>query len=140
MRFTSATTPRPIRRLPAAAAAAFLLAASCGGEPAPFRVETRVSPTPATVGRARVLVEVRDAAGAALRGARVRVRPVDPAGVAAAPVEAAPEAPGLYVADPVPFPAAGEWTLVVEVTGPDGTVVERETPLHVVGPPPGAGG
>ena len=125
-----------LRRLAAAAA---LAAAGCGGEPPAFLVEARVSPTPATVGRARVLVEVRTPDGRPVEGARVAVTPVDPSGTAGARVEAEAGAPGLWVADPVGLPAAGAWTLAVEVTGPDGTVVLREAPLHVVGPPPGEG-
>lgn len=111
------------------------LASGCAGEPPPFDVEVRVSPTPATVGSARVLVEVRGRDGEAVRDARVDVRAVDPDGRAgdAVPAEAGGE--GLYVVDPMPLSRAGEWTLRVSVTGPGGARVERASPIHVVGPP-----
>ncbi|MBW3535578.1 MAG: FixH family protein [Gemmatimonadetes bacterium] len=127
--------PSPPALLRAAAPLLAWTLAACGAEPPPFDVEVRVSPTPATVGPARVLVEVRGHDGEAVRDARVEVRPVGPEGEAGAGVPAEAGAEGVYVADPVSFPRAGAWTLRVSVTGPAGVRMERDAPIHVVGPP-----
>ena len=98
---------------------------ACAGEPPALRVDLAVSPTPPIVGPARMLVTVSDAADVPVMDAIVTV--VARLGNATqGPAEAVPAEGGTYVADPFPFPSAGEWTVRARVVrGGDTVEVER---------------
>ena len=115
---------------------AALAVAGCGreraGDPA-LSIEVHVSPTPAAVGPARVMVDVTDAAGAPIEGARVTVaaRPEDGGAVVAESARA--EGRGRYTVPALPFGDRGEWTLTVRAELPDGRWAEVEHPVRVMG-------
>lgn len=118
---------------------AALAVAGCGreraGDPA-LSIEVHVSPTPAAVGPARVMVDVTDAAGAPIEGARVTVAARSEDGgavvVESARAEGA-EGTGRYTVPALPFGARGEWTLTVRAEVPDGRWAEVEHPVRVMG-------
>ena len=71
-------------------------------------VTLRLSPTPATVGPTRILVDVVDSTGAALAGATVElVGRFEDAGIAGTDAAAVEADPGRYVVDGFDFPEAG---------------------------------
>ena len=121
-----------------------MLAAAAGGacaELAPrepeFRLEIAVSPTPATVGSARILLTLSDTAGAMRGGATVVVSGRSPAGRLRAADTAREAGPGRYVVESFPFDTNGEWSLEASARLADGGLALAEHPIRVVGPPPG---
>ena len=116
------------------------LLGACGreraGDPS-LSLRVRVSPTPAAVGPARLLIELEGLASDSMP-ARITVVGSLPGG----PVvhdSARAEAPGLHVVPAFVFPVRGEWTLRVRAELPDGRWAEIEHPVRVVGgalPPP----
>lgn len=98
-------------------------------------VDVGVSPTPATVGPARVLVSVSDTVSGPPADARVAVlvrSADDRPGRVSASARAA--APGRFVAE-LELPRAGSWLVLVEVELPDGRRAAARQRLTVVGGP-----
>ena len=100
-------------------------------------LEIAVSPTPATVGSARILLTLSDTAGVPLSGATVVVNGRSPTGLPQAVDTAHEDGPGRYVVDAFPFDTTGEWSLEGRARLLDGRVAVAEHPIRVVGPPPG---
>lgn len=97
-------------------------------------VAVRVSPTPATVGNARIMLDIQDSIGSVVTGATVQLegRPLE-AEATVTQREAAEEAPGRYVVNDFRFPNPGVWTLDVTVTSSDGVVDRVQREVRVVG-------
>lgn len=132
-------TARPVCRR-----AAFMLAAAAGSACAEFapgepelRLEIAVSPTPATVGSARVLLTLSDTAGAMRGGATVVVSGRSPTGRLRAVDTASEIGLGRYVVESFPFDTNGEWSLEASARLAGGGLALAEHPIRVVGPPPG---
>lgn len=113
------------------------LHAGCGEDPA-HRIEISVSPTPAAVGPAGILVVLTDSTGAPVPGAEgvVRLRPESGDGPRNGRdgTELRESGPGRYGAT-VRFPREGEWVVEATLRGPDGTAVSREKRIRVVAGP-----
>lgn len=134
-------------------AVAVLILGACGGPERPSHegaaaldADVRVSPTPAAVGAARVFVQATDG-GRPAEDAAVRVRGEPAEAAAASPTasgdgwqaaEPAPATRGGYGPVAVPFPAAGAWRVVVEITASDGRTATIRHPLAVVEGPGGS--
>jgi len=97
----------------------------------PWAIDLLVSPTPATVGEARLLVTVADSSGAPVEADLVRVQATLDDSTAVSR-EAAREDPGRYGVDEFPFPRPGDWWLIVRVEGPGGITGRRSFPVHAV--------
>lgn len=108
---------------------------ACGPSPAQApRVDLGVSPTPATVGTARIMVDVQDSLGVVVTGAGVRLEGRSPELDGAPTVrDAVEEMPGRYVVDNFSFPNAGLWEVDVIVTTGDGVRSEVSREVRVVG-------
>jgi hypothetical protein len=115
------------------------LLAGCRGDDStsavPLDVDLAISPTPPAVGPARLILTLRDSAGAPLNGARVSVEGnMSHAGMV--PVrdtaQSSPD-PGQYVVPEFTFTMAGDWVLTVRVVLPDGRETQRDLPTNVVG-------
>lgn len=117
-----------------------MAATGCEMEDRPFAADVRFSPTPPVEGDNRLVVTLEDRVedpGAPLEGARVRVTRQPPGEAeAAATRELDAEEEGRYVADPFPFPDAGEWDVSVQVILADGTDHTLESRVRVVSAPP----
>ncbi len=114
---------------------AFVWTLACAPPSAqPPSVDLRVSPTPATVGNARVLVDVSDSTGSPLVGAEVRLegRPATQEAVVTQR-EAVDEGGGRYVVSDFWFPAPGVWVLDVVVTPVTGESSRIPREVRVVG-------
>lgn len=115
-----------------------LAAAGCAEAPSERPGPTltiAVSPTPATVGPARILLALSDSIGAPVASALVVVTARPPEEGAAVVDTAQEEAPGRYVAAEFPFDAPGEWTLKGSARLADGRRAAARHPIRVVGPP-----
>ncbi len=128
--------------VPAALAACGILVtvAACrggGGPPGPaIDVTLSVSPTPATVGVARVLVVVHGSTGAPVNDAEVLVEgDMTHSGMPPSSERAEPAGQGRYVVAAFPLVMAGEWVLTARATVPNGEVGVGRLLLTVVGPP-----
>ncbi len=115
------------------------LGAACAGERGPaVDVRLGVSPTPATVGPARLVVTVGDTpdVGGAEEVQLVVTGPRSPGDGTVSGVVVTPEpaAGGDYVVPTFEFTTPGEWSVSVLVTFADGRHVERSFPIRVVGP------
>ena len=97
----------------------------------------RVSPTPATVGPNRILVDVGDLGGSPQDRATVTLVATAPGGVVEPVADTAhSEGTGRYVVPAFRFPEAGEWTLTARVELPGGSWIEVDHPVRVVSSPP----
>lgn len=97
-------------------------------------VDLRVSPTPATVGTARLMVDVQDSLGVVIAGASVRLEGRPSPGVDLATLrDAVEEMPGRYVVDNFAFPNSGVWAVTVIVVTSDGLRSEVTREVRVVG-------
>ena len=116
------------------AGALLALLAACG-DAAPegasaLSFEVLVSPAPPSVGAAQLSIALRDAQGAAVEGASVRVEAtMSHAGMQPEFAEASEVAPGRYEAA-LEFTMGGDWILLLDATTPDGRVhrAQREVP------------
>ena len=93
-----------------------------------------VSPTPATLGPARVLVSLADSSERPVQGAQVVVTG-RLTGDGTSPVvedTAREEAPGRYVAADFPFAVAGEWVLEARALLADGRRAAADHPIRPV--------
>ena len=136
-----------IRRTPSSAGLAFLLLpllafGGCRGEVQPgdpgLLLEVGISPTPPGVGPARLIITLRDTLGAPLEGAEVQVEGnMSHAGMTPVLGTAVPQGQGLYSVPDFTFTMAGDWTLTVTATLPDGRWTQLRAGTSVVGAPPG---
>ena len=108
------------RRLPWSGGAVLLaLAGGCGQEGPPFHTDFRFAPTPPLEEENRLVLALEDDEGHPLEGADVHVVAYPADGEAAdASWEMEDQGEGRYIADPLDFPAPGEWRVVAEVTPP----------------------
>ena len=98
------------------------------------RIEWRVTPEPPRVGLARVALEVRDATGRPLSGARLRLEGhMTHPGMAPALADAREQAPGQYEAE-LSLSMAGDWVLQAAGELPDGRRITRRFDLPGVLP------
>jgi len=116
-----------------------LLVAACTAGEADLRLDVGISPTPATVGHARILVQVLDRQGQPVPDATVTVRAIPPGasegagdGVGGA---ATWQQGGRYALDGLPLSGAGEWTLQVTAVTPNTREGRYSAPLRVLGDP-----
>lgn len=108
---------------------ASLLAQGCASrhaQSATLVVEHEVTPRPPRVGTATITLSVADGAGRAVSGADVRLEGnMSHAGMSPVFGEATESEPGRYRAA-LDFTMAGDWVVLVHVTLPDGSKVERQ--------------
>ena len=100
----------------------------------PPTVDLGVSPTPATVGNARVMVQLRDSTGAVIEGAAVRLegRLMDTDAVVTQR-NTVEESAGRYVVSDFRFPSAGVWLVEVIVQPTDASEARVTREVRVVG-------
>ena len=106
------------------------LAPGCRGEPdqgdAGIVMELAISPTPPSVGPARLIITLRDTAGLPLEGARISVEGnMSHAGMTPVLDTAVADDPGRYYVPAFGFTMAGDWILELEATLPDGREARR---------------
>jgi hypothetical protein len=128
----------PLRLTRAAALLAVALSLSGCGRTAPREAGTSITwslePAAPRVGLAELTFELRDAAGAALTGAAVRVEGhMTHAGMRPVIARATETTPGAYAAA-IEFTMAGDWVLLVHVVRPDGGRVEHRIDVPRVEP------
>jgi hypothetical protein len=108
---------------------ASLLAPGCVGRPAPSApviVEHEVTPRPPRVGTATITLSVAGDDGRPLGGAGVKLEGnMSHAGMSPVFAEARESEPGRYRAA-LEFTMAGDWVVLVHLTLPDGSKVERQ--------------
>lgn len=112
-----------------------LIVAACGPDtPQAPTLDVGISPTPPTVGNARVMLELSDSTGASLEGATVHVEG-RLAGTEDVQTrrEATPEGGGRYVVSDFRFATSGEWVIDVVVTPANGTQNRISRDVRVVG-------
>lgn len=121
-----------------ALAAVILLAAACRGDGAArdsmLEVSLRVSPTPPTVGEARLVVSIADSGGLAVEGVDVEVEGsmLHP-GMVPVFERAEEEGDGRYVVSGFPFSMGGDWVLTTRVRRGEEVLDVRDHPVRVVG-------
>jgi hypothetical protein len=129
---------------------ALILACSAGActdaPTASLEVSLRFSPTPPSVGPARLLLELTDSVGTPVSGASIRVegRPVGEPGRPGSSVQARDEGDGRYVVDEYDFETSGPWILDIRARTTTGLELRREFETSVYGGPrdgsgPGSG-
>lgn len=123
----------PLRSGSLALAAVLALGCEPPG-PQPPTVDMGVSPTPATVGNARIMITVSDSTATPIVGASVRLegRP-EGSGAVAAQRDAVEESPGRYVVPDFRFMQAGLWSVEVVITPPAGPESRVTREVRVVG-------
>ncbi len=105
-----------------------------------YEFKVGISPTPPTVGAARLIISLHDPDGAPVEGARVLVEGnMSHAGMTPVVDSAQAEAPGQYSVSAFSFSMAGDWVLDLTALLPDGTAVRTRHPTSVVGPVGGGG-
>lgn len=112
-----------------------LAAAGCGpAAPQAPTLDLGISPTPPTVGNARVMLELTDSTGAALQGVTVHVegRLTGTEDVQTRR-EAIPEGAGRYVVSDFRFATPGEWVIDVVVSEGEGPDSRISRDVRVVG-------
>ena len=114
--------------------------AGCGRGDQAGRTDPRVDltwtlrPATAVVGPATLTVSLRAPSGAPIAGATIRIEGhMTHAGMAPLMADAVERAPGVYDAA-FGFTMQGDWVLLVSVTLPDGTHVERRIDVANVRP------
>ena len=116
--------------------AAGLAVASCGGRTtSSTSLSWTLTPASPAVGPATVTVTLRDPAGSAVTGAKVRLEGHMPhPGMPPVIADAAERTPGVYVA-PFTFTMAGDWVLLVSAALSDGGRIEQRIDVANVRPP-----
>lgn len=110
----------------------------CRGDGVPddlgYELKVGISPTPPTVGPARLIISLHDPDGAPVEGAQVLVEGnMSHAGMVPVVDSAQAGAPGQYTVPAFSFSMAGDWVLDLTATLPDGTTVKTRQPTDVVG-------
>jgi hypothetical protein len=136
-RLTGRVTARRLRAALLVVFAAGISGSACRRAEQPagdVRVEWRVTPEPPRIGLARVALEVRDAAGRPLSGARLRLEGhMTHPGMAPALADIREQAPGQYEAE-LSLSMAGDWVLQAAGELPDGRRITRRFDLPGVLP------
>jgi hypothetical protein len=111
------------------ACAVVLLVAAChkAGEPAPtFTIEHQITPQPARVGPAVILLKVTEPSGKALTGAHISLEGnMSHPGMAPVFAKAEESEPGRYQAH-FEFSMSGDWIVLVHLTLSNGQHVEQQ--------------
>lgn len=136
----------PLGRMVNVAAASFpallllpaLLLGGCRGEmeagDSGLALDVAISPTPPSVGPARLIISLVDSAGTPLDGAEILVEGnMSHAGMAPVVDTALAEGPGKYGVPSFGFTMAGDWVLTLRATLPDGRWVQMDVPTRVAG-------
>jgi hypothetical protein len=101
-------------------------------EPPFVAIEHEISPQPPRVGRVTVNLKLFDAAGKPLKGARIAIEAeMSHAGMSPQFANVNEAEPGRYQAH-LEFPMAGDWVVLLHVTLPDGTKLERQIDVRGV--------
>jgi len=113
------------------------LASGCRGEPGTenpgLSLTVHISPTPPTVAPTRIIIILTDSLGAPVDGAEIRVEGnMSHAGMKPVLASAEAEGSGQYSVPDFTFTMAGDWTLTVEATLPDGRMVRTLQETRVV--------
>ena len=114
---------------------ACIVGACTSGPSDTLTLALRYSPTPPSVGLARLLVELTDSLGAPVAGASLAVHghPTNRStSVPSVGAQAQESGQGVYVIDGFQFDVAGSWILSVEARMVDGLEITRtfETPVY----------
>ena len=112
------------------------MAGCLSSPPAPaFQVTLRVSPTPPLIGPTRLIIDVADVGGGALRNAEVSVEglPEETTNRRATMGMAMEEGAGRYVVPGFRFERWRPWTIAVTVTDSTGVSITRAFPISVYG-------
>ncbi len=121
--------------LPFTAGMLALLLSACNKPDASFSsvtIEHQISPQPPHVGTGTVTLKLADAAGKPLTGAGIIIEGnMSHPGMKPEFGKAREIAPGRYQA-PLEFTMAGDWVILIHVTFPDGTRLEREVDVKGV--------
>jgi YtkA-like len=130
--------PRDLTRLAArviTTLAATLAIASCSGRATgTTRLSWTLTPTSPAVGPASLTVTLRDPAGIAVTGAKVRLEGhMSHPGMTPVIADAAERTPGVYVA-PFTFTMPGDWVLLVSAALPHGGRLEQRIEVAGVRP------
>ena len=111
-----------------------------GSEDLGYDFKVGISPTPPTVGAARLIIGLHDPTGNPVEGAQVLVEGnMSHAGMVPVQDTAQLDGPGQYSVPGFSFTMAGDWVLDLKATLPDGTVVRTRHPTSVVGAMGGGG-
>jgi YtkA-like protein len=119
------------------ACAASLLITGCSRpaeSPPVIEIERAILPQPVRVGPATVILKLADGAGKIIPGAHIAVE-ADMSHPGMSPIfaEAKETEPGRYEAH-LEFQMAGDWVILLHVTLPDGTKLERQIDVRGVRP------
>jgi hypothetical protein len=105
--------------------------------PTDVLIAHEITPQPPVVGMATVSLKVTDKAGRSLTGAKIKIEGnMSHPGMAPVFAEAGEVAPGRYQAH-LEFNMSGDWVLLIDLTLPDGRMLQRQ--LEVKGVRPGDG-
>jgi hypothetical protein len=132
--------PRDLIRLVTAraivAVAAGLTTIACGGRAANgTSLSWTLTPSSPAVGPSTLTATLRDPAGRAVTGAKVRLEGhMSHPGMTPVLADATERPPGVYVA-PFTFTMPGDWVLIVSAVLPDGGRVEQRIDVANVRPP-----
>ncbi len=116
--------------------AALFVTACLDSPPAPtFQITLRLSPTPALIGRTRLIIDVADFGGDPVTGAAVSVEglPAQSTDRSATTSDAVEEGAGRYVVPGFDLDLGGPWTLTVTVSDTGGASTTRAFPISVYG-------
>jgi len=93
-----------------------------------------ISPEPARVGPASIILKLADSAGNAVTGAKIAIEAdMSHAGMSPVFAEAKEGEPGNYLAH-FDFPMAGDWVILLHITLPSGKKLERRIDVKGVRP------
>lgn len=105
-----------------------------------YDFQVGISPTPPTVGPARLIISLHDPDGSPVEGAQVLVEGnMSHAGMVPVLDTAQAVIPGQYTVSAFSFTMAGDWVLDLTAILPDGTTVKTRHSTDVVGPVGGGG-
>lgn len=108
--------------------------AGCGDTAGPaLQIDLQLSPTPPTMGPARLIVGLTDSVGLPVEGIPVQVFGTPEGGPPTASVPAREQGQGRYVVPEFHFAAAGPWTVTVHAKTRGGLDVTREFKTSVFG-------
>ena len=117
-------------------------AGTCTDGPAvALDVSLRFSPTPPSVGPARLLLELTDSLGGPVTGASLQIeaRPTGEPARRTISARAREESAGRYVVDGYEFDVSGRWILNIRARTIEGSELARDFETEVYGGSPGAG-